>query len=75
MERYRVIGADYCPFCVKVKNYMDKKKLNYEWIDSETPEGDKIRQVESKKNNHYTIPLVFRNEKFVGGCDDFFAKL
>lgn len=75
MKRYRVIGADYCPFCIKVKNYLDKQKADYEWIDSETPEGNKIRQEESARYNHKTIPIVFVDGKFIGGCDDFFSKL
>lgn len=39
----RIIGADWCPYCIKVKDYFDQKNVKYEWIDSETPEGQKIR--------------------------------
>ena len=71
---YRVIGADYCPYCIKVKSYFEKKKVTFEWIDSETPEGQQIRSAEAKKYNYNTIPMVFINDKFIGGCDNFFAK-
>jgi glutaredoxin len=69
MSKYRVIGADYCPFCIKVKNYLLKNKADLEWIDSETPEGEIIREKESAKYQHYTIPIVFVDGKFVGGCN------
>lgn len=71
---HKIIGADYCPFCIKVKQYFQKKEVPFEWVDTETEEGQKIRSVESKKYNHTTIPMVFINGKFVGGCDNFFAK-
>jgi glutaredoxin 3 len=71
---HRIIGADWCPYCVKVKQYFDSKKLSYEWVDSDTPEGEKIRNQESAKFNFKTIPMVFINGKFIGGCDNFFEK-
>ena len=40
----RVIGAEWCPFCVKVKHYLDSVKFDYKWIDSDSPEGQKIRR-------------------------------
>jgi len=33
---HKIIGADYCPYCVKVKKYFESKKIAFEWIDSET---------------------------------------
>lgn len=42
-EQNRVIGADYCPFCAKVKNYFQTNKIPFTWIDTETPEGAKVR--------------------------------
>ena len=40
---HRVIGADWCPYCMKVKDYLENKKVKFDWIDTETPEGAKIR--------------------------------
>lgn len=71
---HRIIGADYCPYCVKVKQYFETNQIAHEWVDSETPEGAKLREEESKKHNYNTIPMVYINDKFIGGCSDFFAK-
>ena len=69
---YKVLGADYCPYCNKVKNYLEKNNISFEWIDTETPEGQKARTEAQKKTNHKTIPIVFKGDKYIGGCDDFF---
>ena len=69
MPSYRVIGAEWCPFCVKVKKHLEGKKADMQWIDSDTAEGTKVRNEESKKYNYSTIPMVFVDGKFIGGCN------
>lgn len=70
----KIIGADWCPYCMKVKNYFDQKKVAYEWVDTETPAGEDQKRAEAKKHNYNTIPMVYVAGKFIGGCDNFFAK-
>jgi len=70
----KIIGADYCPYCAKVKSHFIKNNIPFEWIDTETSEGAAIREEESSKHKYDTIPMVFIDDKFIGGCDDFFAK-
>lgn len=67
-----ILGADWCPFCVKVKNHFIKNSIQFEWVDTETAQGSKKRTTLSAKHNWKTIPMVFVNDEFVGGCDDFF---
>lgn len=43
MSDITVIGADYCPYCVKVKKYFEGNNVPFQWIDSETTEGEKKR--------------------------------
>jgi len=31
-----IIGADYCPYPIKIKKYFESKNIAFEWIDSET---------------------------------------
>lgn len=54
-----ILGADYCPYCVKVKDYFTSNKIPFNWIDTETTKGEAIRSQESAKHNWKTIPMVY----------------
>lgn len=70
-----VYGNNYCPYCKKVANYLSTNKVPFEYIDTETAPGNEERAKLSKQYNWKTIPLVFVNDEFVGGCDNFFTKI
>ena len=75
MTKIVVVGSDYCQFCCKVADYFKKNNIPFEYIDSETPVGAENRKDLSAKYKWKTVPMVFVNDEFVGGCDDFFSKL
>lgn len=70
-----VYGADYCPYCTKAKSLLETRGKQFTWVDTETPEGDKQRAVVAAKHNWQTIPMIFVDDKFVGGYDDMCKKL
>lgn len=35
-EKIKVIGADWCPFCSKVKKYLSKQNIQFTWVDTDT---------------------------------------
>lgn len=75
MTKSVVLGNDYCPFCRKVAAYFKENNLPFDYVDTESPEGAQKRKELGDKYNWKTIPMVFVNDEFVGGCNDFFAKL
>ncbi len=62
MTKIVVLGNDYCPFCRKVATYFREHNPTFEYIDTETPEGDEKRKEYSKKYNWKTIPMVIIND-------------
>lgn len=75
MSKHVVLGAEWCPFCVKVFNYFKQHNIPFRSVDTDSAEGAKERTELSKKHNWKTIPMVFVDGQFIGGCDDFFAAL
>jgi len=70
---YAVYGAHYCPYChkaVEVINNFTSQNVEIIEIDSIPIALDQMLQAK----NHNTIPVIFDNDRFVGGlvelCDE-----
>lgn len=60
-----------CPFCLRAKALLDSKSVNY--TEYEISGDDKARDaMAAKSNGRRTLPQVFINGQWVGGCDDLY---
>jgi glutaredoxin 3 len=62
-----------CPFCRKSKDYLDEKGISYAAMELdllEGNEGNQIRAVLGKNTRRTSVPSIFINEKYIGGCND-----
>ncbi|MDF1647061.1 MAG: glutaredoxin 3 [Legionellaceae bacterium] len=66
-----VYSATYCPYCVRAKELLKRKGLDFTEILVD--EDDTKREEMIAKTNRYTIPQIFINEHHVGGYDDLYA--
>lgn len=57
-----------CPYCTRAKRLLDNKGVNYEEIDISN-QKEKLKELEAKTGSS-TVPQIFVNDEFVGGCDD-----
>jgi len=72
-----IYGALWCPFCVQAKEY-SKKKLKSEAIFIEVDATSlksiehnlKLKKKLNKSVSLNSIPVIFVNDKYVGGFDD-----
>lgn len=67
-----VFGKTYCPFCLDVKEFLSLQmgvRVHAIEVDS-NPKGSEIQKIIKEKTNLATVPVVFIDGKFVGGCDD-----
>ncbi|CAD8200661.1 unnamed protein product [Paramecium octaurelia] len=66
-----IYGGDYCPYCHKLKRFLETKNIPYEYRDI-TKEKEHEKQVNEfvVKLKWSTIPMVFIKQKFVGGYTD-----
>lgn len=70
MNRVIIYGATYCSFCIKAKNFFIKNQIKFNWIDTESNEGQEQVLALQSKYNWSTIPMIFVDDRFIGGYTD-----
>ena len=71
MAQVIIYTTQVCPYCVRAKQLLQRKGAAYEEIDISTdPEQ---RQALITRTRMRTVPQIFINDEFIGGCDDLYA--
>lgn len=72
MTKIEIYSKNICPYCVKAKNLLTTKALEYTeyMIDKD---HDKLVEMLERSNGQRTVPQIFINDKHVGGCDELYA--
>jgi glutaredoxin len=81
---YTIYGKKDCEYCYKIKEFLENKfkktrKIIIRYYDIDELIKDKIiknyREFQEKMKpfiyDHITVPIIFVNDKFVGGYDNF----
>lgn len=70
MATVNIYTTTYCPYCVRAKQLLDNKQVEYTNIDvSETS----ARANMSSLTGGTTVPQVVINGQAIGGCDELHA--
>lgn len=71
MPKVIVYSSANCPYCVRAKELLDRKGIQYDEIrvDQDTFQRD----IMMEKSGRRTVPQIFINDKPIGGCDDLYA--
>ena len=64
--KFIIVGRDSCPFCISAKNMLQNKKIPFEFHNIETFDK-KSALWKQKPRSHKTVPVIFHNNKFIGG--------
>lgn len=71
MAEIIIYSKDPCPYCVKAKALLQRKKAAFTEIKIT---DEKIKEEMIKKSNgRMTVPQIFIDDKHIGGCDDLYA--
>ncbi len=61
----------YCPYCHRALKKLDEKKVKYQNIDA-NKNKEAFNQIMAE-TGWDTVPQIFIDGKFIGGCDDLHA--
>ena len=61
-----------CPYCVRAKQLLDSKGVQYREIKVDLGGPEKQEMVQ-RANGRMTVPQIFIGDRHVGGCDDLMA--
>ena len=74
MSKTIVWSKDNCTFCVKAKELLDSKKINYEERNIES--GDwTITQLEEAVPNVRAVPQIFIDGRYIGNYDNMVSHI
>ena len=71
MKKIEIYTTNYCPFCVKAKSLLNKKKIKYSEIDLSNDEflRDKMSAM---TNGARSVPQIFADNVHIGDCDKIY---
>ena len=70
MAKVILYTTAWCPFCIRAKHLLDKKKVSY--TDINVSKGNARAKMTSLTGGR-TVPQILINDKAIGGCDELFA--
>jgi glutaredoxin 3 len=68
MIKIEIYTTNYCPFCVKAKVLLNKKKIKFSEIDVSNDEGLR-EKMSSMANGARSVPQIFADNVHIGDCD------
>ncbi|CAD5971471.1 MULTISPECIES: glutaredoxin 3 [Planktothrix] len=61
-----------CPFCIRAKGLLKSKGVDF---TEYSIDGDEVArdQMARRANGHRSVPQIFIDNQYIGGCDDLHA--
>ena len=68
MKKITIYTTPYCPFCLRAKQLLKNKNIDFQEIDlSEEP--NQFDEMSKKSDGARTVPQIFVNDTHIGDCD------
>ncbi len=72
MAQVEIYTTKICPYCVRAKNLLNAKDVDF--VEHDLTGDEAGREALLKKSNGMrTVPQIFINGQHVGGCDNLYA--
>ena len=71
MPTIKMYTKENCSYCIRAKQLLDAKKLDYQEIrvDLDPEKFEEMQRLSGRR----TVPQIFINDQAIGGYDDLFA--
>ena len=72
MAEIEIYTQDWCGYCARAKQLLDRKGAAYREIDA--PGGSPARaEAQARAGGRATVPQIFIDGRHIGGCDELMA--
>lgn len=72
MAKIELFSADYCPYCKRAKELLERKGAEFDYIDITNDQDMRIKVME-RAGGQKTVPQIFIDDQHIGGFDDLSA--
>ena len=71
MKKIEIYTTNICPFCLKAKSLLNKKKIKFTEIDVSNNEALR-EKMSAMANGAKSVPQIFADNVHVGDCDKIY---
>jgi glutaredoxin 3 len=71
MKNIEIYTTNYCPFCIKAKSLLNKKKIKFSEIDISNDETLR-EKMSAMTNGTRSVPQIFADNVHIGDCDKIY---
>ena len=71
MTHVLVYSSDYCPYCIRAKQLLERKNVAFEEVRVDGK--PQLRAEMAQKAGRTSVPQIWIGAEHIGGCDDLFA--
>jgi glutaredoxin 3 len=71
MKKIEIYTTNYCPFCIKAKTLLNKKKIKFFEIDISNDENLR-EKMSAMTNGARSVPQIFADNVHIGDCDTIY---
>ncbi len=72
MAKIEIYTTQVCPYCVRAKDLLKRKGVEYTEIHVDQDDALRAAMME-RAGGRRSVPQIFINDQHVGGCDDLYA--
>jgi len=71
MNKVQIYTTNYCPFCIRAKQLLDNKGINYDEVNLDNNPEKKLEAMQ--KHNWRTVPIILIDDELIGGYEQLIA--